>query len=559
MNKSGWSKLLLPLLTASLIATACSNSGNTPSTREGEEPTNSEQAEVKKDISVSIYDRGSVAQDEGTIENNRWTKWINEHGPANVKYVAIPRASPEEKINVLYASGSAPDILFEFNPKVRDPLYQQKQLMPIDELIEEHSIYYKQLLEDNPGLRKAGTKPDGQLYEFGKINWVNPNRGLLIRNDWLEKLSLDVPQTMDDLLAVATAFANDDPDGNGSKDTYGFTVGGQAFGTARQMFGALWALEGDQLVRKPERRAAFYTLLKQMYDNGVIDRDFPSDENGARAKQDFINGKIGIYPFLDGNAVNILQSLIDPLKANVPEADVTFIPYPETSYGGFTPTLINPVQMTAVISASAKNPDAAIKYIDFMASPETDRFLLNGLEGTHHSIVNGCPEITDAEKLKKEVSDLTLDMRMLQSSGLTFSKCDLPIIKYQSDPRKEEFQSFYNLYRDTYFNFDREYVDLTHSEHMPTPPRDLNTIESNTEKTMDDIWLKAVVSGASYSIEQAIQETENAWSKAGGQQVEDWYREWYAAEKDSAFLAKDIYKVVQEQMVSYEEIMKEVQ
>ena len=42
------------------------------------------------------------------------------------------------------------------------------------------------------------------------------------RQDWLTKLNLQVPTTVDEYYNVATAFASQDPDGNGKKDTYAF-------------------------------------------------------------------------------------------------------------------------------------------------------------------------------------------------------------------------------------------------------------------------------------------------------------------------------------------------
>lgn len=47
-----------------------------------------------------------------------------------------------------------------------------------------------------------------------------------IRKDWREKLGLPMPKTHDDLVALATAFATQDPDGNGVADTYGMAVPG---------------------------------------------------------------------------------------------------------------------------------------------------------------------------------------------------------------------------------------------------------------------------------------------------------------------------------------------
>ncbi|GJM77404.1 hypothetical protein HMSSN036_96200 [Paenibacillus macerans] len=51
-----------------------------------------------------------------------WTKWIHENGPVNVKFVAIPRWESQSKLNVLLASGSAPDLIFEFGISIRNQL-----------------------------------------------------------------------------------------------------------------------------------------------------------------------------------------------------------------------------------------------------------------------------------------------------------------------------------------------------------------------------------------------------------------------------------------------------
>lgn len=42
-----------------------------------------------------------------------------------------------------------------------------------------------------------------------------------IRQDWLDKLGLEVPRTWDEMAAVAEAFVTQDPDGNGEDDTIG--------------------------------------------------------------------------------------------------------------------------------------------------------------------------------------------------------------------------------------------------------------------------------------------------------------------------------------------------
>lgn len=61
----------------------------------------------------------------------------------------------------------------------------------------------------------------GKLYGIPMVKDI-ARKGVILRKDWLDKLGLQVPQTTDELMQIAKAFTEEDPDGNGSKDTTGF-------------------------------------------------------------------------------------------------------------------------------------------------------------------------------------------------------------------------------------------------------------------------------------------------------------------------------------------------
>ena len=52
-------------------------------------------------------------------------------------------------------------------------------------------------------------------------NCFNNSLVMWIRQDWLDKVDMEIPTTLDELHDVLVAFVNEDPDGNGIKDTYG--------------------------------------------------------------------------------------------------------------------------------------------------------------------------------------------------------------------------------------------------------------------------------------------------------------------------------------------------
>src|SRR5690606_6965968 len=134
--------------------------------------TNQESSSSKPkqgSTSIVVQDRGQVASSEGSYANNRWTRWIEEHSPVEVQFVPILRSESKNLLNMMFASGSAPDIINETNAAFRNYLYEQKQLRPFDDFLA-YMPNYEALLQQYPLLRQAGTKSDGKLYEIGRVN-----------------------------------------------------------------------------------------------------------------------------------------------------------------------------------------------------------------------------------------------------------------------------------------------------------------------------------------------------------------------------------------------------
>ncbi len=500
------------------------------------------EGEERAKITVSVYDRGKVPASEGTIENNRWTRWINENGPVDVEFVAVPRTNPQDKLYVLFASGTAPDLVFEYSPSIRSTLYQQGQLMPIGEMIEKYSTNYQEIAEKYPNILSAGLMNDGQVYAFGKINASAVTRCVLIRQDWLDNLGLEMPQTLEDYYEVCRAFCEDDPDGNGENDTYAMAMSYRANETFNQMLYGDVIMEGDDEMRYGwDDIARKLEFKKWLYDNSYIDREFMSDTNGANALQSFLNGKTGILPWL--YTLNRSWALGDytTFRKNVPEGKLTVAPYPELDGVRYMPTLTNPAQITAFVNANCSNPEAVMQYVDFACSKEFAMAFTYGIEGEHYEMIDGMPVITNTEKFTNEVS-WAGDFAMLKGKDA--------LAEYQSDTdgfdlSNEIEAEAYEIYKDSlklYLDDSLSYAGLTHSEHMPQLPEELSLINANID--VNTFFDRAVVSGESYSVEAAIEDAKAAWEQGGGDQIMDWWQNWYANDKDNAFLADQMIEVV---------------
>ncbi|OCT12089.1 hypothetical protein A8709_30005 [Paenibacillus pectinilyticus] len=505
------------------------------------------------DVTSSMYDRGSVPAAEGSYEENRWTKYINQNGPENVKFVPILRSDSVKKFNVLFASGSAPDIVNEYTTPFRGSLYDQKQLMPIDNILQ-YMPEYQKLLDKYPQLKKAGTKPDGKIYEIGKVKEAVPAHILLIRSDWLKKLNLTMPTTTDELYAVAKAFADQDPDGNGKKDTYGLNMSTYSEQAINEMFGEsssanllAWDVKDGKVVRAWDKELASLTFKKKLYDDGIIDKDYINDKDGAKAKQDFLNGKIGIYVKFTGGWGDFALNDMATLQKNVPTATIAPLGYPKSPLGTFTGAIDNPVQMTTVINAKAKDPEAVGRYLNFMMKPETASKIFNGDEGVHWKKgANGCPQPIDVAKNKNEVG-YAGDYDMFYSLGQ--DKCYSVLSGFNPDvPVQKSAMDMYKDIQKMYFDPTREYPGITVGDHMPVFSADLQVVNTTILKEKGDIFVKAILSGTKYTADQAIKDAQAEWAKAGGAQLEDFMNKWYAENKDKAFLAKDVMAIAKQQM-----------
>lgn len=83
----------------------------------------------------------------------------------------------------------------------------------------------KEIYDQYPNTYSTVTK-DGKIYGMAVSPHLTEGEVMIIRQDWLDNLGLEAPTTIDEFEEVIRAFTEDDPDGNGEKDTYGFTYEG---------------------------------------------------------------------------------------------------------------------------------------------------------------------------------------------------------------------------------------------------------------------------------------------------------------------------------------------
>lgn len=255
--------------------------------------------------------------------------------------------------------------------------------LPLNNLIEQHAPTIKMNFEEYPQYKKSITTPDGTIYGLPSINddlhggygpkmWIN--------RIWLETLDMKMPETTEEFRTVLKAFKDKDPNRNGIKDEIPWT--GARTGWLTEIPGALlnsflyvnsnsdgMYLENGQIrtAYTDTRYREALSMTSQLYSEGLLDPMAMTQSqqelmNTAEKEGENILGVVnsgywGIFTKNGGPSGRYKEyDLLPPLKG--PEGV-------QTSAYSMTIT-----KDSFVLSSSCVSPEAAIKWADYIATPE---------------------------------------------------------------------------------------------------------------------------------------------------------------------------------------------
>ena len=307
-----------------------------PEATEAPEPTPVPPTDVPEPTEIPVTDielwAGGRVSEAGPPPDD-WVAYqiIQDSAKVNLKLVLLPstQADQDTKINAAAASNSLPDI-FMASRDVWYKLVQAGLVAKVDDLLPLMPVRTQGHYADAD--RNKLVTLDGAMYGLPDPGALPQTDSLVIRQDWLDKLSITAPKTIDEFLTVAKAFTFDDPDGNGQDDTYGFCAFIDGSGLAQAglgprfdfIYGAygvagVWNLSSADAValnaRDPNYMAAT-NFIRTLNDEKVIDPDWPTlkkDEFRARWKQ----GKCGMM--IENFAALANQSNYKDFDENFPD------------------------------------------------------------------------------------------------------------------------------------------------------------------------------------------------------------------------------------------------
>lgn len=312
----------------------------------------------------------------------------------------------ENQINVRAASNNLPD-LFMANGKAHlQKLAESGALLDLTSYLDKMPEYKKFA---GPDVLKKGVV-GGKQYALPKAG-----QGIAytywIRKDWLDAVKMQPPATVDELLEVAKAFTEKDPDGNGKKDTFGLTGNGlQAFEPIFGAYGISAAFETTQFFLKdnqvlntlyqPPMKEALATV-KKFLDAGVVDPEVVSNK-GTMAKDKAFQGKVGIINTEWAQIVKDDQ--VKVWKEANPKAEWIQLSPPKGPSGMQHANSINigaASGLWAVPKRLEGQPEKLNKILELMnyvSTQEGNLLVQFGVKDTHFKLENGKTVITDQGK-----------------------------------------------------------------------------------------------------------------------------------------------------------------
>ncbi|WP_068775701.1 extracellular solute-binding protein [Paenibacillus sp. FJAT-26967] len=415
-----------------LLPAGCINTGGL---FQSEKPGTEERTDAGSRISIVINDLGMTFPAGLDENNNPYLSYIEEHTKLDVQVTIPPKDVYEEKLNVIMASGSTPDMINYSEQVWMNNYAKQDKLMPLDDLIDR---FGPDLKKNIPKEAWDRVTVDGKIYAIPSLNTVKGLELMYVRKDWLDRLGLKPPVTLDEYYEVIRAFTQDDPDGNGVDDTIGLTFS-DSLGRTAPFFGAFgvqldqWMDRYGDLVYSsilPETKEAL-AFLNKLYKEKLLDTEFPLNRYNSMIDK-IISGKVGLFSatWYDTRGPIAANKKRDPRAVWIP------LEYPVGPYGDKGVYATELIRSYNVIPAQSKQAAGVIRFLNFMAE-DGYRDLKLGFENEVWRMENG-KMITDFVEHDKHL------YRGMYQSLIDLEK---PDISKQRLDSLGDFQLYENLMR----------------------------------------------------------------------------------------------------------------
>ena len=302
-----------------------------------------------------------------TLENNRYVAAAEKALNIKIKYLWLKNDADkgyEKQLRLAITAGEIPDMFIVTNQNDLVQLAESGLIMPVDDVVDKYfTTWDKEIQSSDGGKLYEMAMYDGQCYGIPcNISDTDTFSYIWLRKDWMEKLNLEAPKTMDDLRNIMLAFK--EAKLGGSENTYGMVIDKDLYYSTRGLFAGYGAYpefwvedESGNLVwgGTQENVKKALTYLNGLYNDGLLDKEFITQSN-TDAKALMFNSQAGIL-----YAGHWLAHDLQKLHDNDPESEWICVALPSET-GAPVEQYLTPVKRGwIVINESYEHPEVAAK------------------------------------------------------------------------------------------------------------------------------------------------------------------------------------------------------
>lgn len=387
---------------------------------------------------------GTEFQNGDDYGNNPWYRAYKERFNIDLQNKWISN-DYNTKLNLAIADQDIADVFYVDSARLTT-LYKAGLIMNLDEVFEKYaSDTLKQYRKDYADTWDTGCF-DGSLYGMAQMNYgiIDQFQYVWIRQDWMQECGFDAPETMDDVIEIATTFA-EKYGGYGLPECQTL----ENFYRLALSWGAhpgIWVEQDDGTLGygtiQPEMKEAL-AQYTEWYKEGIVNPNFTT-LNWDKMMQGMINGECGVIPFAQWFGYNPLPDLI---KNQGPEA--IFYPYEIPTQDGSP--IMGSVSFNnngyVVISKNCQNPEAVMKIVNFYiytvndaVGVESNEYLSELHSFNYPNVVRGTRIINPMNDYNQYIQVKDASDRYLAGEEVDTSALGTNLSKYESCVKWNESQ-----------------------------------------------------------------------------------------------------------------------
>ncbi|KAA0565780.1 extracellular solute-binding protein [Bacillus sp. CH30_1T] len=380
-QKKSLKLLVLFMVIISLFISACSSN-----------ETSTDKKDDKEEKTLRIL--SSVVGGKTPEENDLFIKEIERLTGIKVDLVKPP-ADYSQKLMASISSGEKFDLLL-LTKNQMDILVDQGVLTELNDKIDTSKVLADSTVIPTDEWELI-TYDEGKIY--GVFNKFEGGTLPIVRQDWMEKLNLEAPKTLDDYYNVFKAFKEQDPDGNGKDDTYGLSTAGlydiQGFLSAAGVkYRYVIDEDGNRTIPiSTDAAVPVFEWFANLYEEGLLDPNFATNDSG-KMRELFLTDRVGVVTYWDAwvGLFNNIRQTEDP--------NTTFEAKGITGAEGKDGKIMLRRGDPSVwaIPVNAEHPDVAMEFLEFWHSEEGNILSTLGILDHDYTLTDGKYELTDVGK-----------------------------------------------------------------------------------------------------------------------------------------------------------------